>query len=607
MKRPVHATVALSLFAALVALAVGLACPAARADDPTAQKQAEARRKKALEQDALSMNYPAAVKELRTAIEGCDHDRCGPSLKGALFRDLGAMQMMSGSIEDGRASFAQALAYDPSLELDAAYKNPMLEGLWADAKKRTRAAAPGSAAPGPTPGAVTGAATAGAEEPPPTEASQPTGEFIHAPASEQAVRTPLPVYVECRVGPDAHAGNCDDYVYMGTDKLSRVAIKYRSSAMTDYKPLELQKMGSGYGGLIPCADVTVGTMRYYVQGYSEANDPIAASGNRNKPYMVVIRPRISGPGPSLPGQPPPESCAEAAVVECPPDFPGCHPAKKAGGLPCEMNSECKSNSCIGSVCIEKKEEGEDCESDDDCGSGSCKEGKCGAAPEAKSSAPKVWIGVAASLDFFVMPAADDVCALNAGGTAAVNTAGYSCVDPATNAAFPPDFATNMSIANAGHVGGGVARGNVRLMATIDFALRRHVFLGARAGYVFPTMQASVPGPAFAPVHLEARVTVVFDGDATPSRLAPEVFLGAGAGEFDAFVPTSVRLVNQTTTQDENAWITAGPAFGTAGVGLRWLVGPKAALTGALKAEGAFGGTAGFLFGIAPELGLQFGL
>jgi len=32
-----------------------------------------------------------------------------------------------------------------------------------------------------------------------------------------------------------------------------------------------------------------------------------------------------------------------------------------------------------------------------------------------------------------------------------------------------------------------------------------------------------------------------------------------------------------------------------------------AITAALKAEGAFGGTAGFLFGIAPELGLALGL
>jgi hypothetical protein len=32
-----------------------------------------------------------------------------------------------------------------------------------------------------------------------------------------------------------------------------------------------------------------------------------------------------------------------------------------------------------------------------------------------------------------------------------------------------------------------------------------------------------------------------------------------------------------------------------------------AATGALRLEGAFGGSAGFLFGFAPELGIQLGL
>ena len=598
----------------LVILAIALAAVPARADDPAAQKQAEARRKKAIEQDALSMNYPAAIKDLRAAIEVCDRDRCGASFKGALFRDLGAMQMLGGAIDDGRASFAQALAYDPSLELDPTYKNPMLEGLWSDAKKKSGVPAGGGgsanavvAGAGPSAPDVGNGAAAVHEEPPAADAGQPTGEFLHTPPAEHAVSTPLAVYVECRVGADGKPGSCDDYVYLGTDKLARVAIKYRSSAMTDFKPLELQKMGRGYGGLIPCSDVTLGTMRYYVQGYSEANDPIAASGSRKKPYTVPIKPQISGPVASLPGQPPPERCGDAAPVECPPDFPGCHPAKRPGGQACEMNSQCKSDSCIGNVCIDKKEAGDECETDDECGGGSCKDGKCGPAPETAGGAPRVWIGVAASLDFFVMPGADDVCALNGSGTASLNTAGYSCVDPGSNAAFPPDFATNASIANAGRVGGGVSRGNARLLATIDYALSRHVLVGARAGYVVPTMTASVPGPAFPPLHLEARLTFVFDGEAAPSRLAPEVFVGAGAGEFDAFVPTSIRFVGQTATQDENAWITAGPAFGTVGAGVRLLAAPRVAITAALKAEGAFGGTAGFLFGIAPELGLALGL
>lgn len=613
MHRPVPAIVAILSFVCLAAFTAVLFAVDARADDPAAMKQAEARRKKAIEEDALAMNYAGAIKGLRAAIEGCDRDRCGTTLKGSLFRDLGAMQMLAGSVEDGRASFAQALAYDPSLELDPAYKNPMLEGLWSDAKKRTGAAAgsapPPPASPAPAPAGASPDQGDGSANAP--AVGQPSGEFVHTPPAEHPVRTPLAVYVECKVGADGHAGNCDDYVYLGTEKLSHVTLKYKSASMPEYKPLELQKMGAGYGGVIPCADVTQGTMRYYVQGYSEANDPIATSGSRSKPFTVPVRPQIAGPAVSLPGQPPPERCGEAAPVECPPDFPGCHPTKKVGGQSCEMNSQCKSNSCIGGLCIDKKEEGEECDTDNECASAQCKEDKClgGAPPETEAGpgGPKVWIGVAGSIDFFVMPAADNACALTKTGTATINTVGYNCVDPGSGNPFPPDGPTNASIANAGVVGGGLSRGNIRLLATIDFELRRHLLLGARAGYVVGTIPGSVPGPAFPPIHLEARLTWIFDGEGAPSRLAPEVFVGAGAGEFDAFVPSAIRIVGQTQSQTENAWLTAGPGFGAVGGGLRLLLGPKAALTAALKAEAAIGGTAGSIFGIAPELGVQLGL
>ncbi len=618
MQRPALATVALLFSACLAVFTVSLVTSPARADDPASVKQAEARRKKAIEEDALAMNYPAAMKDLRAAIASCDKDRCGASFKGGLFRDLGAMQMLGGAIEDGRASFAQALAYDPSLELDPAYKNPLLEGLWSDAKKRS--GAPGAAAAPPssgTPASPTPAAPEGGQ-PPGEEAAepagpQPSGEFVYTPPAEHAVHTPLAIYVECRVGSDKHAGSCDEYVYLGTDKLARVVVKYRSSAMTDFKPLELQKMGNGYGGLVPCADVTPGTLRYYVQGYNEANDPIAASGSRSKPFTLPIKAQTTVPVASLPGQPPPERCADTSPVECPPDFPGCHPAKKGGGLSCEMNSQCKSNACIGGLCIDKKEEGEECEGDDECASGSCKDDKCaGGVPTETaraSGAPRLWLGVAASIDFFAMPGTDDACALNPGGTATINTVGYNCVDPNSNLSFPPsdNGATNASVANGGMVGGGLNRGNTRLMATLDYELRRHLLLGARVGYVLSTITASFPGPAFPPLHLEARLTWVFDGEAGTNRLAPIIFAGAGAGEFDAFVPSAIRFAGQTAAQSENAWITAGPAFGTVGAGVRILLSPKAAITAAFKGEGAFGGTAGFLLGVAPELGVAFGL
>jgi hypothetical protein len=57
----------------------------------------------------------------------------------------------------------------------------------------------------------------------------------------------------------------------------------------------------------------------------------------------------------------------------------------------------------------------------------------------------------------------------------------------------------------------------------------------------------------------------------------------------------------------NAWQTAGPFFLSVGGGARFGLGPSTALTGALKLQAAFGGTAGSLVGFAPEVGVQFGL
>jgi hypothetical protein len=91
-----------------------------------------------------------------------------------------------------------------------------------------------------------------------------------------------------------------------------------------------------------------------------------------------------------------------------------------------------------------------------------------------------------------------------------------------------------------------------------------------------------------------------------------VFTGVGAGEFDAFVPVTVLQNVQVPKGQtppglpENAWLTAGPIFASAGVGARFNISPKLAATGAMRFEGAFGGSNGFLPGIAPELGLQLG-
>jgi hypothetical protein len=610
----------------VVAFATLIGWPAI-ASDPNVERQAQSLQKKAIEDDSLNLNYPEAIKKLATAISKCGEDKCNPTLKGQLYRDLGAVLILSGSVDDGRAAFLKALTFDASLELDPAYKTPMLEQLWRDAKKKGGAPSAG----GPAAGGGGAAAEGTSPGTPPAEGGAsvpPQGDFAHVPAGSQLVRTPLPIYAE----------------YLGTEKLLRVVVKYRGAGMSDWKPLELRKLESGYAGLIPCKDVTAGAMQYYIQGYGTSDDPVAASGTRTKPYSVPIKTELTGPAPSLPGEDAPKQCPESTGGgDCPPDFPGCHAQKKGAGEDCARNGQCESGQCFAGKCVEKKGEGEECDkdgecssgtcsdgkctapkkssgdscdSDDDCSSGTCRDGKCtegGGAGKKSSKVPKIWIGIGASLDLISLPSSQEVCRLSAAMPPAapkpLNSAGYQCVDP-SGQNFPGTNGTLNDAIKMGvgdSVAGGFAPGNLRLMASFDYALSMNVLLGARAGYVLFTDPASSPGPAFPPVHLEARFTYLFGKDALASSIAPFALLAAGLGEFDASFGVQVVVAGMNQPLNENAWIVAGPFFASGGLGLRFLLGSNVAATVALKGEGAFGGSAGFLGGVAPELGMQFGL
>lgn len=608
---PLFAAVARRFIPWIAVLAALFVVRPAFAADAAIEGAAKALQKKAVEEDFLNLDYASAIKKLQTAIQKCDGDKCTSNTKGSLYRDMGAMQVLNGNEGDGRSSFGQALSLDSSLELDPAYKNAQLEGVWEDVKKHP----PAPAAP-----SGGGAAPAGG-------GAQPAaGDFTHSPPSEGLKATPLAIYAE----------------YPGSESLARVIVKYKGSQMGDWKAVELQKMGdTGWGGLIPCKDATVGAMQYYIQGFNAQNDPVATSGSRNKPFSVPVKESIAGAPPTLPGQEPPKQCSITQTAECPPDFPGCN-NKKGSGEDCDKDTQCQSNSCVGGKCAEKKSGGEECESDDECASGSCSGGQCteakkgegedcdsddecdsGSCKEGKCSGgggkhePRLWVGLQVGLDVYLLPGAQDVCKLNSGGTAPYSSGNpYSCLDSGGNPFPGSDGTLNSNIQN-GHsdqVQGGFGHGPLTLSLSLDYVLNPNMLIGVRGGYELLTIPS---GGAFAPVRAEARFTYLLGHDAIHQKIAPMLFVGAGVGEFDATVPVNVFVCAPGTMPagscgssaqqgSENAWLTAGPVFGAVGGGVRMALAKKIAATGALKLQGAFGGTAGFLFGVVPELGIQYG-
>jgi hypothetical protein len=153
---------------------------------------------------------------------------------------------------------------------------------------------------------------------------------------------------------------------------------------------------------------------------------------------------------------------------------------------------------------------------------------------------------------------------------------------------------------------GASGGYLRPLVSFDYALTPNLLLGARAGYI----PGRYPNAHFGTVHVEARATYLFGEDAIRRGFAPMVLVATGVGEFDAQVGVPVFL-NQPQgaapiQRIETAWLTAGPAFVAAGGGARVLLSEAVAATAALKFETAFGGSAGTLYGAAPEVGVQLG-
>jgi len=515
------------VLAVALAMAGSLASPAAAAD-----RRVEAAAKEALKKaadDYLGTDYPAGAARLQRALRTCGTSKCTPSTRALLLRDLGTMQFRAGDVGAAKRSWAEALKLQPDLVLNPDYETPDLRAAWDEVKGA------GESEAGP----------------------QPTGDFTHAAPAEQKVNTPLPVYVE----------------YPGNSTVARVIVKYKGPRATDWQRANLARMGSGWGGVIPCGDLSRGTLRYWIQGFDEGGDPIASSGDPKHPYTVPIRDDIAGEAPHLPGKSPPKTCGEE--TECPPGLPGCGEEKPATG-----NEE---------------------------------EPKAKPTQEGQRYA-RFWVGVSAELpEFMQMPAGDDLCKLTSGALPA-NSAGAYCTNP-DGSDFPSRASStqngHLSIqGQAGHSDGGVTPGDIRVMATFDYALSASFLVGARLGYVFNayTGQAAVQsGHALGTkIHAEARATYLFgQAPLAHTGFAPMVFAGTGLSEFDGHVTSVVSLDNVAGQQPVNIWLTDAPFFVALGGGVRYQFSLRAAFTAAVRVNAVIGGN-GVMVTYGPEVGVLYG-
>jgi hypothetical protein len=548
---------------AVAILAVGVTfSPSAFADART-----EAVAKKAIKKaqaDFAALNYGTGSTRLQKALRACGESKCTPQTKATLLMDLGAMQFKKGAKDESSLSFQTAAKLVPGIAFDPAFDSPELRAAFAAA----------TGAGGGDSGGVA-----------------PTGDFGHTPAAEQAANTPLPIYVDG-----------------GPDSVARVVVKYRSESMSSWKRIDLKKLDSGWGGLIPCADVKTGTLRYYIQGIDDTKTPVGSNGDAKHPYTVQIKDSISGAAPHLPGKAPPKSCSESS--DCPPDFPGCSKSGESAGDSGDENGD------------EEKE-------------------------ESKPSGPfkRFWVGVGAELEFISVPSGNDVCALDPTSALPSNSNNLYCTTQ-SGADFPSraSSAQNNALCTAaqaqaglcpgdagGHSGGGLVPGDMRLMLAFDYAVTANLLVGARLGltlFPYPGNAAVSDGRAFGTrFYGEARGTWVFGENALGSPgIKPMVQLGAGAAQFDGHVSGGVAYCTATQTNPAgppskafppgpcqaqfatgsvNIWETSGPAFGALGGGVRWNASDRIALTGALRLNLSFGAS-GLVPTYGPEITAQYG-
>lgn len=470
----------------------------------------------AMDNDYLAMSFEDAESKLEQAIRSCGARGCSPAVLASLYRDLGVIYIGGMNREaDGRAAFVDALNTDPKIQLDEDLTTPEIQQAFDEARDEA------GVSESRRPSRGTGAR------------ATVEGDLFHTPAAEQAILTPVPVYVELPDDIDA----------------TRVEVRYKPFGAIEWKTLNLRRMGQGYGGEIPCRDIgtTTGDLSYYIQAIGPDRDIVGTTGSRNNPVQVPIRRELEGDPPHLPNRPPPAQCDN--VADCPPGLPGCEAGPRRGdkgwGASCDTTRECEAGLvCKNGSCEVGDEEGGSssaqlCEFDMDCPEGvSCIEGVCG------GGAKKWWVSLSFQPDIAYM-SGDAVCSRQS-----QESEGYACFrqsDGVQYRGLPKE-----DVANA--IGGGFTLSTIRILLGIDHLLADNITAGARLGFAFNGGPETDNGISFLPLHAELRAAYWF-GDKPFSKkgLRPYAFLAGGLAQVDAKIPVEVSENLDKHHQNDDDW------------------------------------------------------
>lgn len=530
---------------ALAAMALHPSTAHAAPKDAAAQKlQGDA-----MNSDYLGTNFTGAESKLQKALKTCGETGCSPAVVAKLHRDLGVVYIGGMNKPDqGKAEFAAAQKADPAVALDKDLTTPDIQKAWDEVKKKGAKAAPADEEEEeeeePKP------------KPKPKKKASSDGDLVHTPPAEQAILTPVPIFVELP----------DDV------EAVKVQVRYKPFGTTEWKPLDLKRMGAGWGGGIPCLDIgdTTGDLSYYIQAVDAGGDVVGTAGTKNAPNKVPIRNELKGEPPHLPNRPPPAQCENAS--NCPPGLPGCVTSKKGKGKrgnkgwgascddskECDQGLECRNGQCENADGASSGSTGDapakSCESEADCGGLPCNAGVC-----AGSAAKKVWVSLSVQQDLAVI-GGNDVC------DPSQRASGYSCFTSSGAQYFGQPYP-----GNADKIGSGIAPATTRILLGLDYFVTPNISVGARAGIalrggpqedaITETTYTPHGGSAFLPIHAEVRGAYWFGKDPLAvAGIHPFVFLAAGFAQVDAKVSTSVLESGYQIQSDNSLAATADTAI-----------------------------------------------
>ena len=502
--RPFGSIVTLALSTALFGGFTGYASSALAAGEK--DKEAMKLHDAALDEDYLNLELDKAEKKLNDALKKCGDSACSSSVVGKLHIALGTVYGGGRQkLDKAQEEFVLALKADSGAKLNDSYTTPELAKAFEKAKEvAAKAAKPTKPEKQPDGGE-------GGDDG--TEKPSAGGDLSHTPPTEQAINTPVPIYIEV---PEEMS-------------VEKAQLKYKPFGATKWNTVEMNRIGKGWGAEIPCKDVTTtGDIKYYIIVTDDGGEQLKA-GSQKEPHRVAIKRELEGDEPSFPGKKPPEQCD--AKEDCPPGLPGCDkPKEKRGdkgwGSSCEADQECQEALiCQNGQCEEGKRDG------DTPGGGS-----------GPSKGKKNIVGLGGQLDIMLIATAENVCSGN-------NDA-YYCFYKGTSDRFFGDPAT---ATGTNGVQGGFAAAGGRVFLSYDRELAKlgpgAIGAGIKAGIAFgghPNSDKQPPNSQhlemvpFPPLHLELRGYYSFLGNSFEGgAVRPYAFLGAGFAKVSASVPVTV--------------------------------------------------------------------